>query len=339
MAEAPPLAICMAIAALFGMACLNCAEILVLIYYTFKRYTGLYFWSMIVATTGTVFYAIVNLLRLFALAPNIPMAVLLALSWWGMVTGQSVVLYSRLHLVVSNKRKTRWVLIMIVTNFFIMHIPLTIFWIGYNVDPDNFLVVFDVYERLQLVVFSIQEAIISGLYIWEAGHGLKSVIAVKGGRAQGVVRQLVIINTIVILLDISLIITEFSGHLDIQTSYQPLVYSFKLKLEFIVLNKLIDIIKPQGTRVYPQYPRGSHALEPLPGAHAERWSYSASMGHSSKACESPKVVMERETNLTSPEVACGGCHASSSSFKPHELLGIDSRAQSTVSYSSKLPPN
>ncbi|KAH8742618.1 hypothetical protein F5883DRAFT_668321 [Diaporthe sp. PMI_573] len=256
MAEAPPLAICMAIAALFGMACLNCAEILVLIYYTFKRYTGLYFWSMIVATTGTVFYAIVNLLRLFALAPNTPMAVLLALSWWGMVTGQSVVLYSRLHLVVSNRRKTRWVLIMIVTNFFIMHIPLTIFWIGYNVDPDNFLVVFDVYERLQLVVFSIQEAIISGLYIWEAGHGLKSVIAVKGGRAQGVVRQLVIINTIVILLDISLIITEFSGHLDIQTSYQPLVYSFKLKLEFIVLNKLIDIMKPQDSnRLYPHNPR------------------------------------------------------------------------------------
>ncbi|KAH8745502.1 hypothetical protein F5883DRAFT_634093 [Diaporthe sp. PMI_573] len=262
MAEAPPLAICMAIAALFGMACLNCAEILVLIYYTFKRYTGLYFWSMIVATTGTVFYAIVNLLRLFALAPNTPMAVLLALSWWGMVTGQSVVLYSRLHLVVSNRRKTRWVLIMIVTNFFIMHIPLTIFWIGYNVDPDNFLVVFDVYERLQLVVFSIQEAIISGLYIWEAGHGLKSVIAVKGGRAQGVVRQLVIINTIVILLDISLIITEFSGHLDIQTSYQPLVYSFKLKLEFIVLNKLIDIIKPQGTR----------ALMPNAGATLQAWA-------------------------------------------------------------------
>jgi hypothetical protein len=90
---------------------------------------------------------------------------------------------------------------------------------------------------------------------------------------------------------------------------------------------LAAIIKPQGTRVYPQYQRGSHALESLPGAHAERWSYSASMGHSSKVCESPKVVMERETNLTSPEMAYGGRHASSSSFKPHELLGIDSRAR------------
>src|ERR1700722_16853324 len=99
-----PLPISMTIAGLFGMACLNCAEILILIFYTFNRYTGLYFWSMVVATMGTVFYAIVNLLRLYALAPNTLMAVLLALSWWGMVTGQSIALYSRLHLVVSDRK-------------------------------------------------------------------------------------------------------------------------------------------------------------------------------------------------------------------------------------------
>ncbi|KAH8586893.1 hypothetical protein B0O99DRAFT_462260, partial [Bisporella sp. PMI_857] len=238
-----PLSISMTIAGLFAMACLNCAEILVLVFHTFKRYTGLYFWSMIVATLGTVFYAIINLLRLFSLAPNIPMAVLLAISWWGMVTGQSVALYSRLHLVISNRRKTRWVLIMIITNFFVIHIPLTIIWIGCNLDPNNFLLAFNVYERLQLAVFFIQESIISGLYIWEASHGLKSVITVKGGKAQNIVRQLVIINTLVILLDISLLITEYTGHLYIQTSYQPLVYSIKLKIEFIILNKLVDIIK------------------------------------------------------------------------------------------------
>ncbi len=40
-----------------GMACLNCAELLVIDFYTFKRYRGLYFWSIIVADLGTVAYA------------------------------------------------------------------------------------------------------------------------------------------------------------------------------------------------------------------------------------------------------------------------------------------
>jgi hypothetical protein len=252
------------------------------------------------------------------------MAVLLAISWWGMVTGQSVALYSRLHLVISNRRKTRWVLIMIITNFFVIHIPLTIIWIGCNLDPNNFLLAFNVYERLQLAVFFIQESIISGLYIWEASHGLKSVITVKGGKAQNIVRQLVIINTLVILLDISLLITEYTGHLYIQTSYQPLVYSIKLKIEFIILNKLVDIIKqPTRNKVYSQYPQNNHTLRSLPGGHNEPWSSSAGMGHPTKSCKSTKVVMESETNLTSPEATHDGCQASTSSSGPREPLDVD----------------
>lgn len=38
-----PLAISLTITALFGMACLNCAEFLIMALYAFKRYTGLYF--------------------------------------------------------------------------------------------------------------------------------------------------------------------------------------------------------------------------------------------------------------------------------------------------------
>lgn len=55
-------------------------EILLQIFYTFPQYTELYFWSMIVAVLGTVLYAIVNMLRLFALAPNLPMAILVNIS-------------------------------------------------------------------------------------------------------------------------------------------------------------------------------------------------------------------------------------------------------------------
>ncbi|CZR63082.1 uncharacterized protein PAC_12979 [Phialocephala subalpina] len=315
----PTLRISMTIAGLFGAACYICIEIFIHIVYTFKRYAGLYFWSMVVATTGIVLYLIANLFRLFAIAPSFPMSVLLVISWWAMVTGQSVVLYSRLHLVVRDGWKIRWVLIMIITNFFLLHIPVAAVFLACNLDPERFLLAFNIYERIQLVGFFLQESIISGLYIWEAGRGLKSILAVRGRGKENITRQLVIINTLVIFLDISVLITEYTGHLDIQTSYQPLVYALKLQMEFIILNKLINIVKqPPCNRVYPQ---SHHTLESLPGAHNEPWSSSADMGHPTKSYKSPKVVMESETNLTL-EATDGGCHTSTSSAgrrEPHDI--------------------
>ncbi|OAQ64031.1 hypothetical protein VFPPC_05378 [Pochonia chlamydosporia 170] len=252
----PPLAISMTLSALFGMACLNCVEIFILAIHTFKKYTGLYFWSILIANTGTLFFAIANILRLFGLVANFPISVALVLNWWVMVTGQSVVLYSRLHLVTSNRQTIRWVLAMIVTNFFIIHIPVTIVWLGCQLDPGRFLHLFNVWERVQLSVFTLQEFIISGIYIWEAGHSLKVILANRGQEGQNVIRQLVLINSLVILFDISLCITEFTGYLYVQTTYQPFIYSLKLKMEFIILNKLIDIIhRPRYSEAYWQFLR------------------------------------------------------------------------------------
>ncbi|PVH99929.1 hypothetical protein DM02DRAFT_509383, partial [Periconia macrospinosa] len=237
-----PLAISMTIAGMFAMACLNCAEIFFLIFYTFKRYNGLYFWSMLIAVVGTFLEAISNLFRLYKIGPNMLMATLLGVGWWGMVTGQSTALYSRLHLIVSNRRKTRAVLVMIIASFIFIQIPDVILWLGWNQNLHGFVLGFHIFERLQLVVIAVQETIISGLYIWEVGHGLKSVIALRGSEARAVVRELIIINALVILLDLSLITTVYTGHLNIQITYQPLVYSVKLKLEFIVLNKLVTVL-------------------------------------------------------------------------------------------------
>jgi hypothetical protein len=157
-----------------------------------------------------------------------------------MVTGQSVALYSRLHLIVSDKAKTRWVLIMIIVNFFILHVPVTILFLGSNTrDSDRYLAAFNIYERIQLAGFFVQETIISGLYIWETAHGLKPIFAIKQAMERKVMRHLITVNILVILLDVSLLVTQYINHFQIQTTYKPVVYSIKLKMEFIVLNKLL----------------------------------------------------------------------------------------------------
>ncbi|RBA19921.1 hypothetical protein FPRO05_09221 [Fusarium proliferatum] len=158
----------MAIAGLFAIACYNCLEILISLLSRFKRHDGLYFWSMMIATLGILLHSIVVMLRYYGLGPNFLLCVLTCVGWYGMVTGQSVVLYSRLHLIVEDKSKTRWVLYMIIINFFILHVPTTVLFLGSNTKHSaRYIGAFNVYERIQLAGFCIQETIISGLYIWE----------------------------------------------------------------------------------------------------------------------------------------------------------------------------
>ncbi|KAF5020129.1 hypothetical protein F66182_7840 [Fusarium sp. NRRL 66182] len=234
----------MTIAGLFAIACYNCVEILISLLHRFKRHDGLYFWSMIVATLGIILHSIVVLLRYYSLGPNFLLCVLTCIGWYGMVTGQSVVLYSRLHLIVEDRSRTRWVLYMIIINFCILHVPTTILFLGSNTrDSSRYLEAFNVYERIQLAGFCIQETIISGLYIWETSRGLKPIFAVKKAMERKIIRYLIIVNVLVILLDISLIVTQYMSHFNIQTTYKPVVYSIKLKMEFVVLNKLLLLVQ------------------------------------------------------------------------------------------------
>ncbi|KAM0553035.1 hypothetical protein ACHAPJ_007581 [Fusarium lateritium] len=234
----------MTIAGLFAIACYNCAEILISLLSRFKRHDGLYFWSMITATLGIILHSIVVLLRYYSLGPNFLLCVLTCVGWYGMVTGQSVVLYSRLHLIVEDKTKTRWVLYMIIINFFILHVPVTILFLGSNTKHSSrFIGAFNVYERIQLAGFCIQETIISCLYIWETARGLKPIFAVRKAMERKIIRYLIIVNILVILLDISLIVTQYMSHFNIQTTYKPVVYSIKLKMEFVVLNKLLLLVQ------------------------------------------------------------------------------------------------
>lgn len=117
----------MVIGSFTAIAWVNTIELQIRIWVGFKRYTGLYFWSLLLSSWGCAIHPLGFVMLDFEIWTNAHIAgVVIGLSWWCMVTGQSLVLYSRLHLVVRDKRKIRWVLIMIITNFWILHIPIMI---------------------------------------------------------------------------------------------------------------------------------------------------------------------------------------------------------------------
>ncbi|KAH7237883.1 hypothetical protein B0J15DRAFT_516477 [Fusarium solani] len=158
--------------------------------------------SFLVATWGIAPNAIGYLLKHLALTDISNLySTLIIIGWCTMVTGQSVVLYSR-----------------------------------------PFIGPYSVYEKLQLTVFFIQETVISGLYIWETLKLLRTERDLRGRTGpRRVMNHLIYVNIVVILLDITVVALEFANLYDVQTAYKPLVYIIKLKIEFSILGRLVEL--------------------------------------------------------------------------------------------------
>ena len=230
-----------AIASFVGVAWYNVLELIVVIFLTFQRYNGPYFWSMLVASIGILPYSVGYLIKFFNLttATWIPVT-LLTPGWWAMVTGQSFVLYSRLHLVLENQRVLRLVKTMIIINIFLLHVPTTVLTYAANFAPNSHssVVGYDVMEKLQLTGFCVQEFIISSLYMWETNRMLQ-LNPDQGTRKT--ILQLLAVNVACILMDIALMVIEFMNFYIYQTTLKATLYSIKLKLEIAVLGKLVNI--------------------------------------------------------------------------------------------------
>jgi hypothetical protein len=235
-----------------GVAWYNAIELIVLIFVTFKKFRGLYFWSLLIsASCGVIPYSLGFLMKYFQLTSATWLSVtLLTVGWYAMVTGQSIVLFSRLHLVTRNQKVLQRVQYMIIMNAVCLHIPTTVVTYGSNFDSANnrFIVGYNVMEKIQMTGFCLQEFILSGIYICEA-VGLLKISPEAGSRK--IMYQLLSINLLIIIMDIGLLVVEFLNLYIIETTLKGVIYSIKLKLEIAVLGKLVNIV---GTHTWKSEP-------------------------------------------------------------------------------------
>lgn len=209
---------------------------------TFKRRNTLYFWSILLASWGIMSHSTGIILKWFVRrCPWTVNTAFATFGWWGMVTGQSLVLYSRLHLVVRDKRVLRFVLTMVVVDFLLFQVPTTVLTFGSNQkNPGMWLKIYNVYERIQLIAFTLQELIISVIYIRAAFRMLQPGDSAKTENTR---KLLIYLNMLCIVLDVIFVIQVYVGDWVYKTGTQSLAYAIKLSIEFIVLNKLMDIYR------------------------------------------------------------------------------------------------
>jgi hypothetical protein len=116
-----------------AIAFYNVLELSIATFATFERHQGLYYWSLQAATWGIATYLLGFVLEYFQVIKLDMLCISpVVFGWYFMVTGQSVVLYSRLGLLVKSSMKMRWILIMIIANAIISHIPTSVFAFGAN---------------------------------------------------------------------------------------------------------------------------------------------------------------------------------------------------------------
>ncbi|KAL2811678.1 hypothetical protein BJX63DRAFT_422219 [Aspergillus granulosus] len=242
-----------------ALSCYNIIELIVLVLSTFRRWEGLYFYSLLISgVIGVVPYSLGFLLKFFKIAAPAVSVTVLTVGWWTMVTGQAFVLYSRLHLVLRDERTLRRVLYMIIANVFLLHVPTTVLTYGTNVahqtDPSGssgskisnnashenpFVEAYNIMEKIQMTGFTVQEVIISALYVWETTKMLQLGSSRENRK---IMHQLVGINVMIVIMDLVLLGLEYASYYAVQITLKGVIYSVKLKLEFAVLGKLVDVV-------------------------------------------------------------------------------------------------
>ncbi|KAL7958638.1 hypothetical protein V8C34DRAFT_323903 [Trichoderma compactum] len=229
----------------FSLALYNVIELTFLIFHTFKRHSGLYFWSCVFATGGLLLQSAGFFILYYASPSVVYLAVTISLiGWIPMVTGQSFVLWSRLHLILHNRRRLRMILWMIIINAILCTGGITPMLYGSVANPELFHTPFSVMEKFQVTVLFVQELILSGVYIFETLKLMRvqqSLGISQYGRS--LMKHLIIVNIIIIILDGTVIALEYANQWEYQTAYKTFAYSAKLKLEFTILNRLVDMTK------------------------------------------------------------------------------------------------
>lgn len=100
--------------------------------------------------------------------------------------------------------------------------------------------------------FTLQETIISGLYLYEARRILRPGTVFQKKKTTECLRHLIWVNVCIIFMDAALLATEYAGLFSIQTVFKAAIYSVKLRFEFVVLNDLMEIVGGRNASVFSQ---------------------------------------------------------------------------------------
>ena len=91
---------------------------------------------------------------------------------------------------------------------------------------------------------SVQEVILSLLYILGAVRILRT--SFQAHKSRQLIYQLILIQVVIVIMDLALLGLECASLFLLETILKGFIYSVKLKLEFVILGRLVDFVRGDG---------------------------------------------------------------------------------------------
>jgi hypothetical protein len=229
------------IASFFAISFYLAIEINIQLWFTFKR-QSLYFWAILITAWGVAGHTVAFVLKLFVPGANaLGVTFLVKLSWVANTTGFAMVLYSRLGLVLKGTKIHSVILACIIADAILFHTPVIVCAFALNVAPAR---VWDpvmyIAERVMIIGFSLQEFCLSSIYTYTTAS-LYRQVKDQPGQTKGlrnVLIFLILTQIFVFSVDLTIIVLDYLNYYTLRATIHPLMYALKLKVEFVVLNRL-----------------------------------------------------------------------------------------------------
>jgi hypothetical protein len=166
-----------------------------------------------------------------------------------MVTGFSLVLYSRLHLIRASPKLLRIILIIIFVNGFIIHTPIIVAgYLNDTIGSTAYVKVAQIVSHFD-IVFSIQEILLSSLYIYLFIRFMRAGESQVSNHTRQTLKLLILAELTVFLCDIALNILLYLQLYAARRIVFTFIYAVKVKVEFLVLNRLAKMT-PQNSHLF-----------------------------------------------------------------------------------------
>lgn len=236
------------VVSLLAISAYNILELLWWIFDFFKRWSGLYFWSTLAGALSMGAFTAVTIHSTFRDDSPMVDGICLALLYPCVQTAAALVLYSRLHLITQGRilTFTRW---LIIVSCIGLYIPYIVMMSGISTGDKRF------YRSQQVKVTAItcsliRELFICGIYIYESLQQIKAIVVIKGRTGRRVMIHLILANAAVVGIDvILLVLLHGKKKRDVEMKYHEMTLPYtcvsqtlKLKIEFGILNKLLELL-------------------------------------------------------------------------------------------------
>ncbi|KAL2851121.1 hypothetical protein BJY01DRAFT_245061 [Aspergillus pseudoustus] len=215
-------------------------ELLVGIFTTFKRRSGLYFYSCLISTIGLASFTATYYMRIFPGLPSLPVRILFSISSAIVVNAQHLVLYARLHVILpQHPRFHRAILIILIVSSLAFFCPQTYleYYAGSTYMPS---------DQIKILAFNtvltVREMLLCMIYLVQGIRQLKPIALIKGRAGRNIMVQLILVQAFAIILDIGVIVVLFKASAFTRTGYTTVVIGIKLRMECAILNALKKLL-------------------------------------------------------------------------------------------------